>query len=88
MAPVAPVNRRQLKWTVPAMITLALPFGAFVCMGLWWQTAFSWDADFRPPWYCALFLIGALAMAVATPVSLIWTIILFCRRKPQTNERA
>ena len=69
----------HLNWIVPALITLVLPFAAFLFVGVWWQTGFSWEADISPSWYCAPLYIGAFCMVIATPVSLIWTVVAFVR---------
>jgi len=80
------VKHHHCSWIIPAVLTLLLPIATIFCIGLWWQTGFSWEAE-PPPWYCAPLYFLAAAMIIATPISFIWTIIAFIRwrQRPEDN---
>jgi hypothetical protein len=78
-SPVASADNFGLpSWIFPAIRTLLLPFATILCVGVWWETGFSWEAE-PAPWYCLPLFLMSIGMMIATPASLIWTIIAFIR---------
>jgi hypothetical protein len=69
----------RLQWIVPALIALVIPLCTAVCVGVWWQTAFSWEATDTAPWYSAPLYVTVCAMLIAAPVCLVWAVVAFIK---------
>jgi hypothetical protein len=73
------MESHRLKLIIPPVITVTLFFAAFVCLGQWWFTGFSWEAEIPPPWYCAPLYVGSFVMLIGSGISLLWTMWVFVK---------